>query len=159
MVVGVERRIAKPSSDDEGNVTTTHAHTMPEAEYNENAMDKLIKSKRSISAKRLQTRIEHQEGSGWSLSSVVGLCKPSHTQKPSGGFPYIPTAPALCNSKLGLANIKNEDQEFLKYRMLYHQIGEKVKHNDRVTVLKKVEDKWKWEGVNYPASFDDITKF
>ena len=35
----------------------------------------------------------------------------------------------------------------------------KTKKNDRITVLKKVEDKYNWEGVNFPASFDDITTF
>ena len=35
----------------------------------------------------------------------------------------------------------------------------KTKHSDRITVLKKVEDKYNWEGVNFPASFDDITTF
>ena len=42
--------------------------------------------------------------------------------------------------------------------MLYHQT-EKTKHSDRITVLKKVEDKYNWEGVNFPASCDDITTF
>ena len=35
----------------------------------------------------------------------------------------------------------------------------KTKHSDRITVLKKVEDKYNWEGVNFPASFDDVTTF
>ncbi len=42
--------------------------------------------------------------------------------------------------------------------MLYHQT-EKTKHSDRITVLKKVEDTYNWEGDNCPASFDDITTF
>ena len=42
--------------------------------------------------------------------------------------------------------------------MLYHQ-SEKAKNGDRVGVLKKVKDKYNWEGVNFPASFDDITTF
>ena len=42
--------------------------------------------------------------------------------------------------------------------MLYHQ-SEKSKLSDRVSVLNKVEDKYNWENVNFPASFDDITTF
>ena len=42
--------------------------------------------------------------------------------------------------------------------MLYHQ-SEKGKHCDRLSVLKKVEDKYNWEGVNFPATFEDITTF
>ncbi len=35
----------------------------------------------------------------------------------------------------------------------------KSKNGDRVTMLDKVEDKYNWEGVNFPASFDDIATF
>ena len=97
-------------------------------------------------------------GSGWSLKRVVGLFITTCTQKPSRGSSYIPTPPALCNSKLGLINIKNEDQECFKYCVLYHQSG-KIENSDIITVLKKVEDKYKWEGVKFPTSFDDITEF
>ena len=30
---------------------------------------------------------------------------------------------------------------------------------DRLTVLKKIEDKYNYEGVSYPATFDDIGQF
>ena len=33
------------------------------------------------------------------------------------------------------------------------------KNNDRLTVFKKLEDKYNYEGVNYPASYDDIKIF
>ena len=42
--------------------------------------------------------------------------------------------------------------------MLYHQTA-KTTHCDRLSVLKKVEDKYDWEGVNFPVSFDDIQTF
>ena len=42
--------------------------------------------------------------------------------------------------------------------MLYHQ-SEKAKHSDRVSVLSKIEDKYSWENVNFPTTFDDITTF
>jgi len=42
--------------------------------------------------------------------------------------------------------------------MKYHQ-SKKSKHDDRITVLKKVEDKFIYDGINYPTTFDDITKF
>ena len=42
--------------------------------------------------------------------------------------------------------------------MLYHQ-SEKAKHSDRITVLNKIEDKYNWDNVNFPATFDDITTF
>ena len=39
--------------------------------------------------------------------------------------------------------------------LLYHQ-SEKGKNGDRLTVLKKIQDKYDWDGVNCPATFDDI---
>ena len=157
IVVGVECLIVKPREEEESE-KTIHAHTMPESVYSEDAVDKFIRSKKGDLAKRLQARIDHQMGSGWSLKQVVGLFITTYTQKPSRGSSYIPTPTALCNSKLGLVNIKNDDQECFKYCMLYHQ-SEKSKHSDRITVLNRVEDKYNWENVNFPASFDDITTF
>ena len=126
--------------------------------YSEDAVDKFIRSKKGDLARRLQARIDYQMGSGWSLKRVVGLFITTYTQKPSGVSSYIPTPVALCNPKLGLINIKNEDQECFKYCMLYHQ-SSKAKNTDRITVLSQIEDKYNWEGVSFPASFDDITAF
>jgi hypothetical protein len=42
--------------------------------------------------------------------------------------------------------------------MKYHQ-SKKSKHDDRITVLKKLDDKYNYDGVNLPAGYDDIKKF
>ena len=42
--------------------------------------------------------------------------------------------------------------------MKYHS-SKQEKHNDRLTFFKKMEDKYNYEGVNYPASYDDIKIF
>jgi len=39
--------------------------------------------------------------------------------------------------------------------MKYHQTN-KVKHDDRISVLSKVEDKCNYDNMNFPASQDDI---
>ena len=109
IVVGVECLIVQPREEEETE-KTIHAHTMPESVYSEDAVDKFIRSKKGDLAKRLQARIDHQMGSGWSLKQVVGLFITTYTQKPSRGSSYVPTPQALCNPKLGLINIKNEDQ-------------------------------------------------
>ena len=106
-MVGVECLIVKPREDAETE-KTIHAHTMPESVYSEDAVNKFIRSKKGDLAKRLQTRIDYQMGSGWSLKRIVGLRMTSYTQKPSRGSSYIPTPPALCNPKLGLINIKTK---------------------------------------------------
>ena len=33
------------------------------------------------------------------------------------------------------------------------------KNNDRLTVLNKLQDKYNYEGINYPASYEDIKVF
>ncbi len=99
-MVGVECLLAKPR-EDEGKDTTIHAHTMQESVYSEDAVDKFIRSNKGDSAKRLQARIDHKMWSVWSLKIVVGLFITTYTQQPSRGSSYIPTPPALCNSKSG----------------------------------------------------------
>ena len=42
--------------------------------------------------------------------------------------------------------------------MKYHQT-DKSKHSDRLSVLKKVEDKYKYDNMNFPTSYDDIKTF
>ena len=137
---------------------TVHAHTMPEAIYSEDAADKFIRSKKGDLAKRMQTRIDHQVGSGWAVKSIVGLFITTYSQKPSRGSSYIATPPELCNPRMGIVNIQNNDEQCFKYCMLYHQTA-KAKNNDRISFLKKVEDKYNWEGVNFPATLEDIQTF
>ena len=72
IVVGVECLIVKPREEEETE-KTIHAHTMPESVYSEEAVDKFIRSKKGDLAKRMQARIDHQMGSGWSLKQFVSL--------------------------------------------------------------------------------------
>ena len=157
IVVGCEFIIVKDVGGEEIE-KTVHAHTMPEAIYSEDAADKFIRSKKGDLAKRMQTRIDHQVGSGWSVKSIVGLFITTYSQKPSRGSSYIATPPELCNARMGIVNIQNNDEQCFKYCMLYHQTA-KAKNNDRISFLKKVEDKYNWEGVNFPATLEDVQTF
>ena len=42
--------------------------------------------------------------------------------------------------------------------MIYHQTAN-AKHCDRVSILKKAEDKYNCEGVNFPATLKDVETF
>jgi hypothetical protein len=42
--------------------------------------------------------------------------------------------------------------------MLYHQ-SEQTKHSAILSYLDKVQDKYNYEGVNFPASYNDIERF
>jgi len=159
IVVGVEVVISKTrTGHDEPDTKTIHAHTMPESVYSEEDVDRIIKAKRTDLHKRLDSRIEHQAGSGWTLSRIFGLFVTTYTQTPSRGSSHIPTPTALNNSKFGLINLKNKDLECFKWCMIYHQ-SDKGKHADRLTMLSKVEDKYNWNNVGFPATFNDIDTF
>ena len=138
--------ISKPDSDDK----TIHAHTMPESVYSEEGVAPVIKGKKADLHNRMQARIEHQAGSGWSVKRIKGLFITTYTQKPSRGSSYIPTPPTLVNPKCGLINIQNDDNECFKWCMVYHQ-SEKGKHSHRTSALKKVDDKYDWSGISFPT--------
>ena len=78
--------------------------------------------------------------------------------KESRGSLYIPTPEKYSNPKCGLINIQNDDQECFKWCMKYHQT-DKSKHSDRLSVLKKVEDKYNYDNMHFPTSYDDIKTF
>ena len=42
--------------------------------------------------------------------------------------------------------------------MRYHQTNQ-TKHDHRITVLAKVEDKYDWSGITFPVSVDQIETF
>lgn len=100
----------------------------------------------------------HVVGSGWRIKQFQSLKIEIYKTKPARGSSYIPTPARYSNAKCGLINIQNNDQECFKWCMKYHQ-SEKKKHDDRVTVLSKLEDKYNYEGLKYPVGYDDITKF
>ena len=158
IVVGVEVIIAKPVVGGEEQTKTIHAHTMPESVYNDDDVAKTIKGKKVDLHERLDSRIEHQAGSGWTVKKINGLFITTYTQTPSRGSSHIPTPSTLNNSKFGLINIKNYDNECFKWCMLYHQ-SEKTVNGHRLTVLKKIKDKYDWSNVGFPASLNDIETF
>jgi hypothetical protein len=101
---------------------------------------------------------EGTEGSGWKLRRIPRLFLKIHKVRLPKGASYIPTPPCVNKPKNGLMNIRNDDQECFKWCMRYHQT-EKKKHDDRISVLKKVQDKFNYEGMNFPADFEDIRHF
>ena len=108
-----------------------------------------------------KTRLEafmHVEGSGWSVKRFVSIEVVKYATRKERASSYIPTPIKYRNSRCGLINIQNDDELCLKWCMLYHQTEQK-KHDDRVTVLKKVKDKYNWDNVDFPASFKDIQTF
>jgi hypothetical protein len=107
---------------------------------------------------RIESWNEHHPESNWTIKSWKTLSADVFKIIPPRAGSYIKTPERYANSRCGLVNIKNEDQECFKWCMKYHQT-KKEKHDDRISVLSKIEDKYKYDGISYPATYDDIKKF
>ena len=98
------------------------------------------------------------ESSQWKIRRIPMAFIKVYKTRVARGSSYIPTPPPYNNAKCGLINIQNDDQECFKWCMKYHQTKQQ-KHDDRISVLKKLEDKFNYEGVEFPANFEDIKRF
>ena len=79
--------------------------------------------------------------------------------KPLNGSSYIDLPKELKNPKMGLINIKNEDQKCFVYCLLYHLHQNKIKSNpQRVSIYKQYENTVDFTGINLPVSIKDIPK-
>ena len=79
--------------------------------------------------------------------------------KPLKGSSYIKLPKALKNPKMGLINIKNEDQKCFAYCLIYHLNQSEIKNNpQRVSVYKKYENTVDFTGIEFPVSIKDIPK-
>ena len=107
---------------------------------------------------KINERLDKLSGSGWRIKQYHTLFIEVYKIKDARGSSYIPTPAKYSNSFCGLVNIRNEDNECFKWCMRYHQ-SEKKKHDDRVTVLSKLEDKYKYDNISFPVSYDDVKKF
>ncbi len=81
--------------------------------------------------------------SGYSLEKIHYIFIESFSVKPLRGSSYIPTPLKFSNPRCGLINIKNDDNECFKWCMKYHQTN-KIKNDDRISVLKNVNDKFNY---------------
>ena len=97
-------------------------------------------------------------GSGWAIKQFLSFELISYETKPARASSYIPTPAPFNNPKCGLINIKNSDNECFKWCMKYHQ-SKKEKNDDRITNLSKIEDKYNYDDLTYPASYDNISNF
>ena len=112
--------------------------------------------------KELEIRFENMgdelEGSNWNIKSWSNFRFDIFKTRPLRAGSYIPTPERYSNAKCGLTNIRNNDQECFRWCMRYHQ-SPKGKHDDRTTVLSKQEDKYNYDGISYPTTYDDINNF
>ena len=157
VVIGMEVVASKPTPEGKQS-TTIYPKTRPIPIYSIEQARQILEDYKDTLEDTVIETIEKLIGSNWTVEQIVSMFIVMYSQKPARGSSYIETPAKFKNSKCGLVNIQNNDNECFKYCLLYHQ-SNKLKHADRVSVLKKIEDKYNWSGINFPASFSDIQKF
>jgi hypothetical protein len=75
----------------------------------------------------LLNALEHtkHKGSGYAVKKIQQVFLKSYSVNPIRGSSWIPTPEKFANSRCGLVNIKNEDNDCFKWCMKYHQAKKK----------------------------------
>jgi predicted component of type VI protein secretion system len=94
----------------------------------------------------------------WSLDRFFYIVITCYTINPPRAASYIPTPSPYNNPKCGLVNIQNDDNKCFMWCLKYHQ-SEKLKNGDRVSVLSKLDDRYKYDDIDFPVNQDDIKIF
>ena len=94
----------------------------------------------------------------WRFEKVYNIFVETFKIRPVRGSSYIPTPEKFINPKCGLINIHNEDNECFKWCMKYHQ-SSMDNNSRRITALSKIDDKYDYTNVNFPATHEDIRTF
>eukprot|EP00760_Papus_ankaliazontas_P009483 PhM_4_TR14086/c5_g1_i4/m.107049 len=119
-------------------------------------IEKLIKNLNEDIEKAIE--IAKFVGSGWTFIKWHSYEINTFNIEKLRGKKYIELPKDISNPKCGLVNIKNDDDECFKWCMLYHQ-SKQLKNGERLTVLKKVEDKYDWTNIKFPVGKTEIDIF
>jgi hypothetical protein len=167
LFIGIEHTVVKQSIDYEdqdpdeirlkevGKPKPMAAKTKPVNVYNLESVKPTILGLRAELERKLWDSMEKQVGSNWAIDRIQNLFAHTHTLKVQRGGSYLPNPPKYSNSKCGLVNPRNTDQECLKFCMRYHQ-SPQTKNSHRITDLDQTEGKFDYGCMTYPPSLDDI---
>ena len=106
----------------------------PKAITNAN-VDKIGSSElKELNAKCDDVGTVGENGSGWIIKKFLNIFIDIYETNPIRAASYIPTPPKYNNSRCGLINIQNDDQECFEWCMKYHQSN---KGSIRTAALKR----------------------
>ena len=108
--------------------------------------------------KILESLASYQKnGSGWRFEKINKLEFNISKSNPLKGSSYIPL-PKNLNGKKAIINMENDDQQCFKW-CITRALNPVERDPSRITkILRKKAEKLNFEGVNFPASFSDITR-
>ena len=92
------------------------------------------------------------EGSGWVIDSINNYYINVTTYKPLHGSSYIELPMELRNSKKGLINMKNKDEECFRWCHIRH-LNPQIKYPERIKKEdKKMINELNYNGIDFPLS-------
>ena len=99
-----------------------------------------------------------RQGSNWRFRSVLSLDLHTVKYEPLGSSSHISLA-AFLSAKKASINLKNEDDESLKWSIT-RPLNLVEKHSERIDKrLRETSKDPNWEGVKFPVNLSDINKF
>ena len=106
----------------------------------------------------IEKRIEKwtREGSGWTITRVLNVYLDVAKYTPLKGSSYV-DLPTYLRKKKAIVNVKNNDQQCLKWALLSARFPVK-KNSDRVTSYINNETELNFTGVNFPTPLSQIPK-
>ena len=113
-----------------------------------------IEPKLSMSRQEILNVIDKwvSEGSGWVIGRIDSHYINVTLYKPLNGSRYIELPMELRNSKKGLINMKNEDEECFRWCDIRH-LNPQIKYLERIKKEdKKMINELNYDGINFPLS-------
>ena len=108
---------------------------------------------------KLELELEElsMKGSGFIVSRFIDFCTYVNKFEPPSAGKYFPLPKKIADKK-AIISVRNPDEFCFKYAML----SKFIKNNPSIfkpRVYKKLDKKYKWTNVNFPADLKDIKTF
>ena len=137
----------------------THAFYSGEFEILQGTdLDSVILRMRETISERL-SKMELAVGSGWTLLKIINVKLHFATFKPLRGSSFVELPSWIKNKNADINILNKTDSECFKWCVTraLHPIGE---HQYRLTKKLREQSKiFDWTGVNFPTTFEDISRF
>ena len=111
---------------------------------------------------KMKTDIENPKlaESKFKINEIKFLDANFHKLNLTRGSSYLPLSESILRKKAVINPINPDDEECFKWAVIASQHHEEIKNNvQRISKLKKFEDRYDWEGLEYPVAINKIDKF
>ena len=135
-------------------VSNTRVENSKSEQVTESGLDETLQNQKIY----VENKLNQIQMDSLAILQISKIIITVYSTRRARGSSYIPTPAPYNNAKCGLVNIQNEDEMCFKWCMKYHQTPQ-AKNNDRVSVLKKVADKYNYDNIEFPTTYEDIKQF